>query len=250
MRKVFLIIVILILVQHMFSQDESNYVALGLYINPNIMYRTAWIRPGHKVDNFYKKFLKNDYPILGYNYGVSLTWEKFQFGSIEAGIFLNQRGYCFSHKIEVPDSIANFQYDPGFLFPEEFHIKDIYYYIDIPLILKRNILERKKISFYGKGGISLNMLLRDNILIHTYYIDDTEGYDRNNIKFKELKVFNFRRLNISTVFSVGTNISITQNIDIQAEAIMDCLILPFFKGGDYSIRFFETGIKTGISYKF
>jgi len=234
----------------MFSQDETNYVALGLYINPNIMYRNTWLKPGQKEDDSYKKFLKKYYPILGYNWGASLNWKRYKFGSFEAGIFLNQRGYGFHNKIEVPDSIANNQYNPGSPIPEEFDIKDIYYFIDIPLSLKRDILQRNKISLYGKGGISLNMLLKDTRLIQEYYIDDTEGHDRNDIKFKELQVFNFRRFNISTIFSIGINISITQNIEIQAESIVDCLILPFFMGGDYSIRLFETGIKTGISYKF
>ena len=103
----------------MFSQGDSNYLALGFYINPNIMYRTACIKPGHKIDNYIKEFLKNDFPILGYNYGVSLTWEKYKFGSIETGIFLNQRGYGFSNELKVPDSIANNQPDTGFVFPKE-----------------------------------------------------------------------------------------------------------------------------------
>ena len=97
-------------------------------------------------------------------------------------------------------------------------VKDIFYFIDIPFSLKIDILKGEKINFYGKGGVSFNMLLKNTGLLHTYYVDDTEGYDRNIIKFKELQVFNFRRFNISTIFSIGTNISITQNIYIQGRS--------------------------------
>ncbi len=240
----------MILVQHIFSQNESKYLALGLYINPNIMYRTAWIKPGYEGDIDYKKYLKDDFPIFGYNYGFSINWKRFQIGDIEAGIYLSQRGNGFISRIMVPDSIANFQYDPGFPYPEKFHVKDIFNFLDIPLALKRNILEMEKITLYGKGGLSLNILLNGKRFTHTYYIDETEGDYQYDLKLSELKDGNFRNVYFSASFSIGADISITHNIDIQSEAILNHFILPRCKGGDVAVRLFETGIKTGISYKF
>ena len=250
MRKIFLMAVILTLGQHIFSQNDSNYLALGLYINPNIMYRTAWIKPGYEGDFDYKKFLKEEFPIFGYSYGLSITWKRFQIGDIETGIFLSQKGYGWGHKIDVPDSIANFQYDPGFLYPEEFKVKDVFNFIDIPLLLKRNILLGEKITIYGKGGLGLNILLNSKRLTHTYYIDETEDDYHYDIKLSELKDHKFRNVYYSVLFSFGTSIPITQNINIQSEAILNHFILTSWKAGDVSVRFFETGIKTGLSYKF
>lgn len=250
MKKIFLIPVILTLVQYIFSQNDSNYLALGLYINPNIMYRTAWMKPGYEGDFDHKKFLKDDFPIFGYNYGVSITWKRFQIGNIETGLYLSQRGNGFVTRIYIPDSISNFQYDPVFPYPEKLQVKDVFNFLDIPLLLKRNILEGEKIALYGKVGMSLNILLNGTRLTHIYYIDETEDDTRYDFKLKELKDVNFRNVYFSALFSIGANIPITQSIDIQTEAILNHFILPRSKGGDVAVRLFEIGIKTGISYKF
>lgn len=250
MRKIFLLPVILTLVQYIFSQNDSNYLTLGLYINPNIMYRTAWIKPGYEGDFDYKKYLKDNFPIFGYDYGISITWKRFQIGDIETGMFLSQRGYGWGHKIEVPDSIANFQFDPGFLYPEEFKNRRICNFLDIPVSLRRDILKGDGISLYGKAGVSLNVLLNEKELTHVYYIDDTEADYKYSSNLMELRERNSRLVNFSTLISFGLNVSLSKNINIQAEAIMNYSILPVSKGGDVSTRLFETGIKTGISYKF
>jgi hypothetical protein len=234
----------------MFSQNESKNIVLGLNFNPNIMYRTSWVKPGYEGDLDYKKFFKYDYPIFGYNYGLSLIFKRSQIYEIESGIFISQRGYGYQDKIDVPDSIANFEYDPGFLYPEEFKIRNIGNFLDIPVEIRRDILGRNRITLYVKGGISLNILLNQKRFTHVYYIDDTETNYLYNIKFQELKDHKYRFLNLSTLISGGSNISVYKNIGIQIEAIVNYSILPVSKDGDVSARFFEAGIKTGISYDF
>jgi hypothetical protein len=250
MKKIVLIILVVCFGQHIFSQNESNSLSLGFFINPNIMYRAAWVKPGYEGYIDYKKNLKDDFPIFGYTYGFSLRWKRFQIGDLETGIYLSQRGYGFVSKIMVPDSIANFQYDPGFPYPDKFQVRDIFNFLDVQFLIKRNILEWKRIALYGKGGIALNVLLNGRRLTHIYYIDETEYDNQYDFKISELKEGNFRNVNFSALFSFGANISITRSIDIKVEAILNHFILPLWRGGDVAVRLFETGIKTGVSYKF
>jgi len=238
MKKQFVLALLLILLIYDGTcQNGSNKYAVGFHINPNLLLRTFDFF-------FYDSYTTyQDYPVVASNIGISLLIYSRSDIQFETGLYYAQWGYgCYFDRKDYCQDQDIYQ-----MFFCEGKNKNINSHLEIPVSFKYNFLIKEKFFIYVKSGLCLNYLVKSKNLTYD------SGLDRN---YYMAYIYNINPLhsNIESVLrpsamlALGTTLKISEIFDLQFELVTDFLALPYYGSGLKG--FINTGIKTGLIYKF
>jgi hypothetical protein len=196
------------------SLNRAKKIRLGINFSPAIGYRKI-INADKNIYNDYIIVSRNEKENSSFNYSIGATIcyllnEKID---IETGIQYAKKGYSFKNQYLVFENpIGNdLVYANG---------KYNFNYLDFPF--KINIeFGKKRIAFTAGIGFMANFLIGNNQKLYVTYADG-----RNEIRTVK-NDFEFRKFNISSIFSAGINYKINSKSNLK--------IVPTFQYGIISI---------------
>ncbi|MBI9036487.1 MAG: PorT family protein [Bacteroidales bacterium] len=171
-------------------------------------------------------------------YAFSNNNEPWEFRTSNGNIQITSETICkdLIYKPAIKDSttllnvnIANFTNS---------EIKQKFEYIEVPLILKY-IVFNKKFGFQIFGGISPGFLVGNN----AYFKNDN-----NDIKLG--KTENLNTVIYNSIIGLGLNYSISKKISFNFDPTLKYSLSPINSGGDFKTYPYYLGFFTGITYKF
>ena len=241
----YLIFVLILCSQTVFGQNDEKKNSLGLSFNPNYLYRTIWATgPEHKsiVDNA----SDNDFGFIGFSIGIKYSRQISHKINIESGLLISQRGVgSILHTDLVFDSIG----DPkGNL--RKLQTRVVRHYIDFPLLFQYRFVDKEKVSYYLKTGISFNLLINRTTYYTRYFESGFYESGEHFIGFNDRKHYNFKTVHVTYILSLGFEYKFRESLSFVIEPIVMYSILPVDKSDWMDYRFLEMGLTLGIYYHF
>ncbi|MCK9613085.1 MAG: outer membrane beta-barrel protein [Bacteroidales bacterium] len=134
-----------------YSQEmdaDTNYWGVSIY--GSVDYNTQFIK-GSTIDPMVgvDSMKKIDLPRCGYTLGFSVNRPVYKILSLEFGIFIHSQGYRTG---TLPDTIWN--YRDSILSITDYHKSYRYYSLNIPVLLKVDIVRSKKVTFGIGVGVA------------------------------------------------------------------------------------------------
>ena len=227
MKKVFLVFVVMLLYSDLKAQPHKFKIAASF--QPGIAYRTL------KMDEdypYYQNTFTSNIPKFNYEAGIELLFEITNKYYLSSGIYYSNLGYkdVFDHPY------------PNI---EEQKVNASYLFIDIPLYVGYNFVNRDKYKLHFSFGISYNRLLnRKSKRIRIY----TDGEEKERIEI--INKF-ARKNNISNHIGIKLEYFLTTKISISAKPEFRYMWLPVDEGfakENVMIRLWDLGINFGVLY--
>ena len=118
-------------------------------------------------------------------------------------------------------------------------VNQYFHFVEIPIILKYKLIERK-LDFQVIGGLSTNLLIDSDI---SYY--DAEG-NKNYIP----EITSYNRFTYSSILGVGAEYPIFSKFTLNLEPAFKYHLNPVNSNNFYATRKFSFALYSGINYKF
>jgi hypothetical protein len=212
---------------------ESKGISVGVNFSPDFCFRTLRNNDGSSSYNLVMYLRnKNEVPMFGYSAGLNLQFNCTRHFALETGIQYAHKGYQTKRitlTYEQPDPNA----------PQHVKTTYHYYYVDIPL--KANfIFGKSRLRFLTSGGLSTNILIKENQSMILEYADSRKKSSTG------VPVYDKRKLNISSLVSIGIDYKLNPKISI--------VVQPTFRYGiiktpdtPVSSNLWSAGLNTGLS---
>jgi len=120
----------------------------------------------------------------------------------------------------------------------QFHLIERYDYLEIPLIVRYKIVDRK-LSFHVLSGMSANVLLGTNSFI-----------DNGSEIVRDGTVLSARPVSYSSVFGVGIGYQIIRNLSFGIEPTFKYFLQPYTTSSQIITNPYALGIYAGVTYRF
>ena len=215
-------------------------------------------------------------PLLAYSGGISLSYRVFGRLSVQTGVFYSQMGQLINNVTPVPNMYANISsnnaYTRNFVrtssgtgavlsnlksntntsyseyFSTESHF-DIHRseqyqlierldYIEIPLMIRYKIVDRK-FSFHVLSGVSANVLLETNVFV-----------DNGSEIVKSGTILMARPVNYSSAIGLGIGYQIIKNLSLGIEPTFKYFLQPYTTNSKINANPYAFGIYSGVVYRF
>lgn len=217
------------------KSEASKNISLGFSFSPDYSYRTLHNNDGTSSSNFIIN-IRDGYETgkFGYTTGLSLDFECSKRIGFQTGLLYSNKGYQTTKQdmyYPSPDPSVPVQ------------IKTVYnfHYLDVPF--KVNFVTGKnKVKFIAGAGITVNFPLEENE-------KNILNYSNGDIKKeKHSSTYDYEKLNISSLVSLGVEYKLKENIFLRAE--------PTFRYGLLKIidlpvteYLWNVGLDIGVYYK-
>ena len=134
---------------------------------------------------------------LGYTAGLNYTFDFNKRFAISTGLLLSNKGEKTKKIFSSTPSVFNYN--------------NHYYYLDIPLTARYNLLN-KLFKLYAFGGISSNIFLVEKTT-------QISGYTNDDAKISYYNKQNFSKVNFAILAGFGIQYSLTKKWDLKIEPI-------------------------------
>lgn len=171
-------------------------------------------------------------------YAFSSNNDPWEFRTSNGSIQITSEVICkeLTYKPTIKDSTTVFDVNIANFTNSE--IKQKFEYIEVPLILKYIVFD-KKLGFQIFGGISPGFLVGNN----AYFKNDN-----NDISLG--KTDNLNSVIYNSIIGLGLNYSISKKISFNFDPTIKYSLSPINSGGDFKTYPYYFGFFTGFTYKF
>lgn len=111
-------------------------------------------------------------------------------------------------------------------------------YIEIPIIAKYKVID-KKLGVSVLSGIGTNLLIGNNVFVK-----------ENDVKINVGETQNVNSINYRSMFGIGIDYSILENIQLSIEPTMKYSLNSISNDANYNYKPYTFAVFTGISYRF
>ena len=132
----------------------------------------------------------------------------------------------------VANSVANIAS------PAKYRLIEQIGYIEIPLVLRYMIIDRK-LNVYVLGGMSANMLVNNNVFV-----------DNGSEIVKGGTILMARPVNYSGTFGFGIGYQISRNLSVGFEPSFKYFLLPYTTSSQIGSNPYALGLFSGVVYRF
>ena len=184
---------------------KTRQIFVGFSFSPDYAYRTLKDNGG---DDYTKQVIdsRNSMEIakLDYTMGLDVSMNITKHFRVETGLHYSDKSYQ-TKKLDM-----YYQQSPDPVMPLTARVIYNYQYVDVPLKLTM-IAGRSRLRFVTGTGVALNFLLNANTKSVFEY---PNGRTR---KEAQSSTFDFKKFNISTLFSVGAEYKVKKNMFVRME---------------------------------
>jgi hypothetical protein len=122
--------------------------------------------------------------------------------------------------------------------PAKYQLLERLDYLEIPLILRYRVLDRK-LNLYISGGMSTNILINNNVFV-----------DNGSDIVKGGAILMARPVNYSSIMGLGLGYQINRNLSIGFEPYFKYFLQSYTTSSQISSNPYALGVFTGVIYRF
>jgi hypothetical protein len=214
-------------------QDNQERYSFGLSINPQL----ATSFPQNEVYGDLK-------PILGGAMGLNVSLNFNDNHSIESGVFISRKGYTVGGKYDLHDTLKEAYLDHQGSYPTRTNVNHYYYFLDLPLQYRGNVLRTEFFSLYVKGGFLFNFLYGFSIQKVEVYNNGTKNKESSFMRPEDIWVGDPRKFNVSGSFALGINVPLSGTRSLSIEPNFN---VTLYQGDThFGIYFFNAGVNISL----
>ena len=147
-------------------------------------------------------------------------------------------GTTYSNYFNAESQTATVNADAYISNPAKYRLMERLDYIEIPLILRYRIFDRK-LNLYVSGGMSTNLLINNNVFV-----------DNGSEIVKGGTILMARPVNYSSMMGLGLGYQINRNMSVGFEPYFKYYLKSYTTSSQISSNPYALGVFTGLMYRF
>lgn len=195
--------------------SDFKQVQIGVNFSPDFCFRTLKNNDGSSISDIVLNLRNENETIkFGYTTGLNICFNFKKFVALETGIQYSNKGYQALMKDltygDMIDPRYGFIYATSGTAPTKAKFIYNYHYIDIPLKVNFTF-GKKKIRLISSVGLTTNIFIKETSASVLEYSDGKT--DRKNYP----TTFDYNKINISPIISVGIDYKINNRMNLRIE---------------------------------
>lgn len=211
-------------------------LSLGVTYSPNYSYRTL-----AKTKYDYTKEGRDKYSnaIYGFSTGIRANYQLNQRFSVSLGVEYASKGYEYEQSVEMdmyPDYSGTL---PAY---HTDYYKDKFEYLDIPVTVHYQFLQREHIYLKVLAGISSNIYLSSETTVKISSPFNNEDFTQQG------DASQFNAVNFSGIVGVGVGYQLTENFTFNLEPVFRHDFTSVYSSSDTKEYQYSFGVNVGLFY--